>query len=500
MLDPRTAALQRTRREILGRGAAGLTAAGLGGIALAAMLAEDQGLAAETAAPVAGRQTAGRVGGLAGVPHFPPKVKRVIYLLQSGAPSQVDLFDYKPDLKKLRGKDLPKSVQMGQRLTTMTAGKHQKILPAIAPFRQHGDSGMWISDYLPHTASIADEICLIKSMHTEAINHAPAVTFFLTGAEQPGRPSMGAWLSYGLGSENRDLPTFCVMTSRDREGTCGQLFYDYYWGSGFLPTKHQGVKFRGGGDPVLYLSNPPGVSKSLRRGMLSDLGKLNRIRHEQVGDPEIETRIEQYEMAFRMQSSAPELADISSEPAHVRKMYGPDVERPGSYARNCLLACRLAEQGVRFIQLFHAGWDQHQNLPTQLIEQCRDTDQPSAALVKDLKRRGLLDDTLVIWGGEFGRTVFGQGDINNKKKHGRDHHPRNFAIWMAGGGLKKGLVYGETDDFSYNVAENPVHVHDFQATVLRLLGIDHTRLTFKFQGRHYRLTDVHGKLVKGIIA
>ena len=475
---------QITRRALLGR-----TAAGVGSIALASLLAEDAAADPST-----------RFGGLSGVPHFAPKAKRVIYLLMSGAPSQVDLLDYKPKLEKYRGQDLPKGVQMGQRLTTMTAGKSQKILPSIAPFRQHGQCGKWISDYLPHTGSIADETCLIRSMYTEAINHAPAVTFFLTGGQQPGRPSMGAWLSYGLGSDSRDLPAFCVMTSRDREGTCGQLFYDYYWGSGFLPTKFQGVKFRDSGDPVLYLSNPPGMSRRMRRGMFDDLAKLNNLRQREVGDPEIQTRISQYEMAYRMQASVPELTDISSEPRHVMDLYGEDVKRPGSFARNCLLARRLAERGVRFVQLLHSGWDQHNNLPTQLIDQCRDTDQPAAALVKDLKQRGMLDDTLVIWGGEFGRTVFGQGDINNAKKHGRDHHPRNFCYWAAGGGIKPGVAYGRSDDFSYNVAEDPVHVHDFQATMMHLLGIDHERLTFKYQGRHYRLTDVHGEVVRGILA
>ena len=474
--------LQITRRTLLQR--AGY---GIGSLALASLLAEDA-----PAAPI--------TGGLPGLPHFAPKAKRIIYLLQSGAPSQVDLFDYKPKLAKLRGQDLPKSVQGGQRLTTMTAGKSQKLLPGIAPFRQHGQSGAWVSDLLPHTASIADEVCFIKSMYTEAINHAPAVTLFMTGAQQPGRPSFGAWLSYGLGSENHDLPTFCVMTSRDREGTCGQLFYDYYWGSGFLSSKHQGVKFRGGGDPVLYLSNPAGISRPMRRGQLDDLAKLNRLKFQQSGDPEINTRIAQYEMAYRMQTSVPSLIDFSTEPKHVLEMYGPDVAKRGSFASNCLLARRLSERGVRYVQLLHAGWDQHQNLPTQLKEQCRDTDQPSAALVKDLKQRGLLDETLVIWAGEFGRTVFGQGDINNKKKHGRDHHPRNFTIWMAGGGIKPGVTYGASDDFSYNVARDGVHVHDFQATLMHLLGIDHKRLTFKFQGRDYRLTDVRGKVVQGILA
>lgn len=437
--------------------------------------------------------------GLHGLPHFAPRIKRVIYLMQSGAPSHVDLFDYKPLLEKLRGQEIPASVSMGQQSSTMTAGKGQPCLGAIAPVRRHGKSGAWVSDYLPHTASIVDDLCFVKSMRTEGVNHAPAMTFLLTGGMQPGRPSMGAWLSYGLGSENSDLPTFCVMTSRDREGTCGQLFYDYYWGSGFLPTKHQGVQFRSGGDPVLYLSNPKGMSTSVRRKILDTVAELNHLQHAESGDPETLTRIAQYEMAYRMQTSVPELTDISGEPQTVLDMYGPDVTRPGSYAYNCLMARRLAERNVRFIQLMHSGWDQHSNLPTQLIEQCRDTDQASAALVKDLKQRGLLEDTLVIWGGEFGRTPYGQGDINNKKKHGRDHHPNCFTIWMAGGGVKPGFTYGQTDDFGFNIVENQVHIHDLQATILSQLGIDHERLTYMFQGRHFRLTDVAGTVVKNIL-
>ena len=483
-------AMQRdmTRRQLLSN-----TAAGIGMAAVASLMARD-GRAAGT--------TTAASGALAGLPHFAPKAKRVIYLLMSGAPSQSDLFESKPMVHKMRGEELPASVHMGQRLTTMTASQAQKrLLPPIAPVRQHGKSGAWLSDFLPHTASIADELCFVKSMHTEAINHSPAMTMLLTGAEQPGRPSTGAWLSYGLGSENDDLPTFCVMTSRDREGSCGQLFFDYYWGSGFLPTKYQGVKFRSeGGDPVLYLTNPPGIDSGLRRELLDDLNRLNQIKLEAAGDPEISTRISQYEMAHRMQTSVPDLVDLSSEPKHVLDMYGADVARPGSFARNCLLARRLAERGVRFVQLLHSGWDQHQNLPTQLKEQCFDTDQPAAALVKDLRQRGLLDETLVVWGGEFGRTVFCQGDIDNKTRHGRDHHPRCFTIWMAGGGIKPGISYGETDDFSYNVARDPVHIHDLQATVLHLMGINHEELTFKYQGRRFRLTDIAGKIVTPIIA
>jgi len=472
-----------TRRQLFGR-----AAMGIGSAALATLLGKD--LAGAPADP------AGQPLGL----HFAPKAKRVIYLMQGGAPSHVDLYDYKPGLEKQRGQQLPESVRMGQRLTTMTAGqKQQLVLPGITNWKQYGQSGAWLCDFLPHTGGIADEICFVKSLHTEAINHAPAMTFFLTGAEQPGRPSLGAWLSYGLGSMNENLPTFVVMTSRDKEASCGQLFFDYYWGSGFLASKHQGVKLRSSGDPVLYLSNPDGVSRELRRGMLDDLAKLNQMKLQEWGDPEISTRMSQYEMAYRMQASVPEIADLATEPKHVLDLYGPDVLRPNSYAGNCLRARRLAERGVRYIQLMHAGWDQHQNLPTQLKIQCQDTDQPSAALVSDLKQRGLLDDTLVIWGGEFGRTVFCQGDPK-AKQYGRDHHPRCFTIWMAGGGIKRGTSYGQTDDFCYSVAKDPVHVHDFQATLLHLLGIDHTRMTFRFQGRHFRLTDVHGQVVKGILA
>jgi hypothetical protein len=480
--------LMQTRRQFFG--AAGFF--GLGTAALASLLGEE----AKAAAPPP-RETH---GGLPGLPHFAPKAKRIIYLHQGGAPSHLDLFDYKPELERRRGQELPASVHMGQRLTTMTSGqKERPILPAIASFKQHGRSRAWLSDLLPHTAEIADRLCFIKSMYTEAINHAPAVTFLLTGSEIPGRPSLGAWLSYGLGSLNDNLPAFVVLNSRDKEASCGQLFYDYYWGAGFLPSKYQGVKLRSEGDPVPYLSNPKGMSRDVRRGLLDDLSALNQHRQEQMGDPEIATRISQYEMAFRMQTSVPEVTDLSREPQKILDMYGPDVKRPGSFARNCLLARRFLEKGVRYIQLFHAGWDQHQNLPTQLAIQCKDTDQPSAALVKDLEARGLLKDTLVIWGGEFGRTAFCQGDPN-AKKHGRDHHPRCFTLWLAGAGVKAGLSYGATDDFGYNVTSDGVHIHDFQATILHILGIDHTKLTFKFQGRHYRLTDVHGKVVKGVLA
>jgi len=374
------------------------------------------------------------------------------------------------------------------------------VLGEISNFAQHGQSGAWVSDFMPHTAAIADELCFVKSLHTTAVNHAPAITFFLTGGELPGRPSMGSWLTYGLGCDTQNLPAFVVMTSRDKEASCGQIFYDFYWGSGFLPGKFQGVKFRGSSDPVLYLSNPAGMSREVRRGILDDIAKINELKLQEFGDPEIATRISQYEMAYRMQASVPELTDFSSEPQHVLNMYGPDVKRQGSYAYNCLMARRLIERGVRFVQLMHAGWDQHRNLNTQLKIQCQDTDAPSAALVRDLKARGLLDETLVIWGGEFGRTPFLQGDINDTKQWGRDHHPYAFTIWMAGGGIKPGVSYGESDEFGHNVAKDPVEVHDFQATLLHLLGIDHERLTFKFQGRRFRLTDVAGKVVKELLA
>jgi len=469
--------LARTRRQFFGK-----SALGLGTAALASLLGDT-------------------ASGLDGVAHFAPKAKRVIYLFQNGAPSHIDLFDYKPKLTEWAGKQIPPEIQAGQRLSTMTSGQTARpCLPEISKFSRRGQSGAWVSDFLPHTAAIADDLCFVKSMHTEQVNHAPAITFFMTGAEQAGRPSMGSWLSYGLGSLNKDLPSFVVMTSRDKEASCGQIFYDFYWGSGFLPTRYQGVKFRGSGDPVLYLSNPDGMSRDTRRLLLDDLAKMNELTLREFGDPEISTRIAQYEMAYRMQMSVPELSDVTKEPKHVLDMYGPDAKKPGSFAYNCLLARRLSERGVRFIQLMHAGWDQHRNLNSQLKVQCEDTDAPSAALVKDLKQRGMLDDTLVIWGGEFGRTPFLQGAIENKASWGRDHHPYAFTLWMAGGGIKPGISYGESDEFGHNVAKNPVHVHDFQATVLHLLGINHERLTYRFQGRDFRLTDVHGKVVKELLA
>ena len=439
-------------------------------------------------------------GGMPGLPHFAPKAKRVIYLFQSGAPSQMELFDYKPNLNKLRGSELPDSIRNGQRLTGMTSG--QKSFPIASSsfqFAQHGKSGAWLSELLPHTATVADQLCFIKSMFTEAINHDPAITFFQTGSQLAGRPSIGSWLSYGLGSENRDMPAFVVLTSKGTGRPDDQPLYDRLWGSGFLPTQHQGVKFRNAGDPVLYLSNPPGVDREIRRGMLDDLAQLNGQRSQIVGDPEINTRISQYEMAFRMQASVPALTDISGEPKSVVESYGPNVHKPGTYAANCLLARRLIERDVRFVQLFHMGWDHHGNLPTAIRGQCSDTDQPTAALLKDLQLRGLLDDTLVVWGGEFGRTVYSQGGLS-ADNYGRDHHPRCFTIWMAGAGVKGGITIGETDDYCYNITRDPVHVHDLHATILHLLGIDHTRLTYKFQGRYFRLTDVHGELVKQVLA
>ena len=379
----------------------------------------------------------------------------------------------------------------------MTSGqKSLPVAPSIFRFRQHGQSGTWISELLPHTAAVVDDLCVIRSMQTEAINHDPAITFVQTGSQLAGRPSMGAWVAYGLGSMNQDLPTFLVLLSR---GRTDQPLYDRLWGSGFLPTRYQGVKLRGGKDPVLYLANPAGCSSSLRRQMLDDIGELNQVRHGETGDPEILTRVAQYELAYRMQSSVPELTDLSGEPDSVLELYGPDVHRPGSYAANCLLARRLAERGVRFIQLYHMGWDQHSNLPAQIRAQCHDTDQPSAGLLRDLKQRGLLDDTLVVWGGEFGRTVYSQGQLT-ETDYGRDHHPRCFTVWLAGGGIKPGQTHGETDDFSYNIVRDPVEVYDLNATILHLLGIDHTRLTYKFQGRDFRLTDVHGRVVQPILA
>ncbi|MEW6161354.1 MAG: DUF1501 domain-containing protein [Verrucomicrobiota bacterium] len=477
-------ALMMTRRHFFSR-----TATGIGAAALGSLL--NPKLFSALAADSSGR-------GALGKPHFTPKAKRVIYLFMAGGPAQMELLDYKPALQSLHNTELPESVRMGQRITTMTSG--QKAFPVVKPifkFNQHGQCGAWISELLPNISSIADDLCIIKTINTEAINHDPAITYIQTGFQQPGRPCVGSWLSYGLGSDNQNLPSFIVMISSGKESD--QPLYTRLWSAGFLPSEYQGVQFRGTGDPVLYLSNPPGLSAATRRRMLDGLAKLNMKQFNAYTDPEITTRISQYEMAFRMQTSVPDLVEISKEPQHILDLYGPDVKKPGSFAYNCLLARRMAERGVKFIQLYHRGWDQHGNLPNRIREQCKDTDQPSAALVKDLKQRGLLDDTLVIWGGEFGRTVYCQGKIE-KDNYGRDHHGRCFSIWMAGGGIKGGITYGETDDYCYNVVENPVHIHDQNATILHCLGIDHEKLTFKFQGRDYRLTDIHGEVVKSVLA
>ena len=433
--------------------------------------------------------------------HHPASAKRVIFLFMAGAPSQVDLFDYKPDLHKLFKTELPKSVSKGQRVTTMTRGKRQLIAPSTFKFARQGESGIWMNELLPHLSSVADELCLVHSFNTNAINHDPGKTSFCTGSETPGKPSIGAWLSYGLGSLNRDLPDFVVIPSAFWRGKVNvQALYARLWGSGFLPSKYQGTSFQTTGDPVLFLSNPKGVNAEVRRRMLDSLGKLNRKHLGEIGDPEIQTTIAQQEMAFRMQSSVPELTDISAEPKAILDMYGPEVHKPGSYARNCLLARRMAERDVRFVQLFHRGWDHHSSLPRNMRGQCLDVDQPTAALLKDLKARGLLDDTLVVFVGEFGRTVYGQGNIG-RDNYGRDHHTRCFSGWLSGGGIKGGIPYGKTDDFSYNIAEDPVHSRDLHATMLHLLGVDHRRLTFQYQGLNQRLTGVEeSRVVKEIIA
>ena len=478
-----------TRRQFFRRGSAGIA---IGIPALATLLGDD-GFAADSA-------TDPKTGGLAGLPHFPPKAKRVIFLHESGAPSQMDLFDYKPNLVKSQGVELPDSVRMGQRITGMTSGQSSfPVAPSIFKFNRYGRSGTWISELLSHHGKIVDDITIIKSTYTEAINHDPAITFVQTGFQQPGRPSMGAWVSYGLGSENQNLPAFVVMVSQANALNPDQPLFSRLWGSGFLSSRYQGVKFAASGDPVPYLSNPPGVPSPTRRRMLDGIAKLNRLLAEKYADPEIDTRVAQYEMAYRMQTSVPDLMDLSKEPESTFELYGPDSRKPGTYAANCLLARRLAERGVRFIQLYHRGWDQHNDLPRDIALQCKGVDQPSAALVLDLKQRGMLDDTLVVWAGEFGRTVYCQGKLT-AANYGRDHHPRCFAIWMAGGGIQRGLSIGKTDDYSYNILEDPVHVHDLQATILHCLGIDHLRLTYKFQGRYFRLTDVAGNVVKKVLA
>jgi hypothetical protein len=479
--------LHLTRRQLFG-----LSARGIGIAALGSLLGDDLGAAAILAQDNAD-------GSLPGLPHFAPRAKRVIFLHQSGGPSQLETFDYKPQLAKYQGTQIPDSVRMGQRVAQTMGQSTFPVARSPFGFARHGQSGTWVGDLLPHTAKIVDDITVIKTVHTDAINHDPAITFIQTGFQQPGRPSMGAWFSYGLGSENRNLPAFVVLLSQAHAINADQPLFSRLWGSGFLPSAYQGVRFRGGSTPVLFLDDPPGVSKTTRRAMLDAVAKLNAMTREAYGDPEIETRIAQYEMAYRMQTSVPELMDLSKEPDAVFEMYGPESRKPGTYAANCLLARRLAERNVRFIQLYHRGWDQHKDLPRDLALQCRGTDQPTAALVTDLKQRGLLDDTLVVWGGEFGRTVFSQGKLTDAN-YGRDHHPRNFCMWVAGGGTTRGAVVGETDDFSYNIVSDPVSVHDLQATILHLLGIDHTKLTYRFQGRDFRLTDVHGEVVKKLLA
>jgi hypothetical protein len=479
--------LETTRRYFLGQ----CTGLSIGAMALSQLYGR--------AYAIGGEPVRNGIGGLDALPHFAPKAKRVIFLTQSGGPSQLELFDAKPNLMKWAGIELPDSVRQGQRVTTMTANQKQLIMPPRVNFERCGQSGATIGEWLPHLRGVADELCFIKSMHTDEINHAPAMTKFLTGHQFPGRPSMGAWLSYGLGSMNRNLPDYLVLISKMQRPS-DQPLYDHYWGSGFLPSRYQGVKLRNSKDPVLYLRDPDGLPRGVRRGMLDGLAELNQQRLATTGDPEIATRIRQYEMAYRMQTSIPELTDLSDEPEEVFDLYGPDSRRAGSYAANCILARRLAERGVRFIQLFHPDWDHHSRLTSWCTARCRDTDQPSAALIKDLKRRGMLDDTLVIWGGEFGRGVAGQGKWDNPEA-GRDHHPRCFTMWMAGGGVKPGLTYGSTDDFSFNTQENPVHVRDLHATVLHLLGIDHEKLTFRSQGLDFRLTGVESsQVVRGILA
>ncbi|MEM7367065.1 MAG: DUF1501 domain-containing protein [Bacteroidota bacterium] len=430
-------------------------------------------------------------------PHGIPKAKRIVYLFMSGGPSQLDLFDYKPKLEEMHGQELPESIRQGQRLTGMSAGQSSFPLTASPfTFQQYGQSRAWVSELMPYTAELVDELCFIKTLHTEAINHDPAITFFQTGNQIAGRPSMGAWMNYGLGSLNQNLPAFIVLVSKNAGG---QPLYARLWGNGFLPTRYQGVQFRSGKDPVLYLNNPEGYDGADRRNMLDYLKKLNEFQKDAYHDPEIDNRIAQYEMAYRMQTSVPEVADLSDEPDWVFDMYGADSRDQGTYAANCLLARRLLEKDVRFVQLYHQGWDQHGHLQGGLRNQCKNTDQATAALLKDLKQRGLLDDTLVIWGGEFGRAVYSQGKLTGVS-YGRDHHPRCFTIWMAGAGIKPGFTYGQTDDFGYNVTQNPVHVHDFHATIMHIMGINHERLTFKYQGRRFRLTDVHGKVVKEVLS
>ena len=460
----------------------------LGSLGLSTLLSED----------ASGAPSSEATGGLDSLPHYGSRVKRVIYLFQSGGPAQMDLFDYKPGLKDKFGEEVPRSVYPDDRKTTMSSAQASfPVAPSKFKFAQHGEGGVWMTEALPHLAGVADDMCVIRSMHTDAINHDPAITFQQTGSQIPGRPSIGSWVGYGLGSESKNLPAFVAMSSKGSAKT-GQPLYDRLWGSGFLPTRYQGVKFRNQGDPVLDITDPIGVSRETRRSMLNSLSQLNELKHQDVGDPEIKTRIAQYELAYRMQMSVPELLDFSDEPQHVLGMYGDDVSKPGKYAFNCLIARRLVERGVRFVQLFHQGWDSHNNLPAQVAKQCKDTDQATAALINDLRQRGMLDDTLIIWGGEFGRTIYSQGNLT-EKSYGRDHHPSCFTMWMAGGGVRGGTTYGSTDDYSVNVAENGVSVHDLHATVMHLLGIDHERFIYKHQGRDFRLTDVHGTVVQDLL-
>ena len=475
---------QVTRRHFFGQSAVGLGTAALGSMLGNELRANEQP----------------RSGGLPALPHFAPRAKRAIYLFMAGAPSQIDLLDYKPRLAGLFDQDLPDSVRMGQRLTTMTSSQRRlPIVPSIYKFRQYGPSGAWISELLPHTASVADELSILRSLHTAAINHDPAITYICTGHELPGKASLGSWLSYGLGCETDELPAFVVLTSKWSSGATAQALFSRLWGSGFLPSRHQGVALRSGADPVLFLSNPAGVSAATRRRMLDALAQINQRRLEEVGNPEIQARIAQYEMAFRMQSSVPELTDLAGETQQTLDMYGPNVTEPGTYASHCLLARRMMERGVRFVQIFHRGWDQHGTLPKNLPMQCGDVDQPTGALIKDLKQRGLLDDTLVIWGGEFGRTVYCQGTLT-RENYGRDHHPKCFSVWMAGGGIRRGVVYGKTDDFSYNILENPIHIRDLNATILHCLGIDDKQLSYKFQGLDQRLTGVEpSRVIRDIV-
>jgi hypothetical protein len=474
-----------TRRDFLTR-----TSLGMGALTLGGLMGPS---------PVLGKDLISQMvhGNGSGIPHFVPKAKRVIYLFQSGAPSQLDLFDHKPLLNKMNGKETPESVLGNQRLTGMTAGQTSfPMAGSVFDFKQHGQSGAWVSELMPHTSKIVDELCFIKSMYTEAINHDPAITFLQTGSQLPGRPSIGSWLSYGLGTDNKNLPEFVVLLTKNKYG---QPLYSRLWGNGFLPSQHQGVQFRSGKDPVLYLDNPPGVTQDNRKIQLEHLKELQKLQHQDVGDPEILSRMKQYEMAFRMQTSVPEVMDVNDEPDYIFDLYGEDSKTPGTFAANCLLARKLIEKDVKFVQLYHQGWDMHGDLPNQMRIQCKDTDKATAALIQDLKQRGLLDDTLVIWGGEFGRTNYSQG-LLTPESFGRDHHPRCFTLFMAGAGIKKGITLGATDEFGYNITENPVHVHDFQATLMHLLGINHEKLTFKFQGRRYRLTDVHGKVVQEILS